>query len=95
MEDGNIASLPLRGISCLPMRSTRADHMPSIVQPFCSAASAIERVTCTRSIRSGIKSRAFPLVWVPRAGHNSNVDNPEFVNNQIEQFLRSIDEENI
>lgn len=32
-------------------------------------------------------------MWVPRAGHNSNVDNPEFVNNQIEQFLRSIDEE--
>ncbi|WP_303250465.1 alpha/beta fold hydrolase [uncultured Senegalimassilia sp.] len=36
-----------------------------------------------------------PLVWVPRAGHNSNVDNPEFVNNQIEQFLHSIDGENV
>lgn len=31
-------------------------------------------------------------MWVPRAGHNSNVDNPEFINNQIEQFLRSIGE---
>lgn len=31
------------------------------------------------------------LVWVPRAGHNSNVDNPEFVNSQIEHFLHSID----
>ena len=28
-----------------------------------------------------------PLVWVPGAGHNSNVDAPEFVNTQIERFL--------
>lgn len=27
------------------------------------------------------------LVWVPGAGHNSNVDNPDFVNAQIAQFL--------
>ncbi|WP_350454418.1 alpha/beta fold hydrolase [Slackia heliotrinireducens] len=32
-----------------------------------------------------------PLVWVPGAGHNSNVDNPEFVNAQIERFVAGLD----
>lgn len=31
-----------------------------------------------------------PLVWVPSAGHNANVDNPEFVNEQIERFVGQI-----
>lgn len=31
-----------------------------------------------------------PLVWVPVAGHNSNVDNPDFVNVQIAKFLARI-----
>lgn len=31
-----------------------------------------------------------PLVWVPGAGHNSNVDNPDFVNGRIEQFLATL-----
>lgn len=31
-----------------------------------------------------------PLVWVPGAGHNSNVDNPAFVNDQIERFLAAL-----
>ena len=38
------------------------------------------------------KGEGISLVWIPRAGHNSNVDNPEFVNSQIEHFLLSIDE---
>ncbi len=29
-----------------------------------------------------------PLVWVPNAGHNSNTDNPAFVNTKIEEFLK-------
>ena len=37
------------------------------------------------------EAEGIPLVWVPRAGHNSNVDNPEFVNSQIEHFLYSND----
>lgn len=28
-----------------------------------------------------------PLVWVPNSGHNSNVDNPTFVNGCIERFV--------
>ena len=28
-----------------------------------------------------------PLVWVPEAGHNSNVDRPDFVNERIERFV--------
>ena len=31
-----------------------------------------------------------PLVWVPGAGHNSNVDKPEFVNEQIEHFVEGL-----
>ncbi|MBR3724044.1 MAG: alpha/beta hydrolase [Bacteroidales bacterium] len=30
------------------------------------------------------------LIWVPAAGHNSNVDNPDFVNNAIADFLRGL-----
>ena len=28
-----------------------------------------------------------PIVWIPNAGHNSNTDNPEMVNNTIQEFL--------
>ena len=31
-----------------------------------------------------------PLVWVPGAGHNSNVDAPLFVNSRIEGFVTSL-----
>ncbi|MBR1830306.1 MAG: alpha/beta hydrolase [Atopobiaceae bacterium] len=31
-----------------------------------------------------------PLAWVPGAGHNSNVDNPAFVNEQIERFVAGL-----
>lgn len=32
-----------------------------------------------------------PLVWVPGAGHNSNVDAPDFVNTQIERFVAGLE----
>ena len=31
-----------------------------------------------------------PLIWVPGAGHNSNIDNPDFVNAQIENFMEKL-----
>lgn len=34
------------------------------------------------SKKTGIK-----MIWIPNAAHNSNVDNPEFVNDCIENFL--------
>ena len=34
------------------------------------------------SKRTGIK-----IIWIPNAAHNSNVDNPEFVNVCIKKFL--------
>ena len=37
--------------------------------------------------RKWTEGEGIPLVWVPGAGHNSNVDNPDFVNAQIERFL--------
>lgn len=40
--------------------------------------------------RKWTTGEGIPLVWVPGAGHNSNVDNPAFVNNQIERFLTSL-----
>ncbi|WP_321780040.1 alpha/beta hydrolase [Schaalia cardiffensis] len=33
---------------------------------------------------------SIPLVWVPDAGHNSNADNPSFVNSQIEQLMTTL-----
>lgn len=39
--------------------------------------------------RKWAKGEGIPLVWVPGSGHNSNVDNPEFVNAQIEGLLAS------
>ena len=41
------------------------------------------------------KRTGYPLVWIPNAGHNSNVDNPAAVNAQIAHFLRFIEENNI
>ena len=38
--------------------------------------------------RKWTAGEGIPLVWVPGAGHNANVDNPQFVNDQIEAFLR-------
>ncbi len=32
----------------------------------------------------------YPLVWVPAAGHNSNTDDPSFVNDRIEAFVSAL-----
>ena len=40
--------------------------------------------------RKWTAGEGIPLVWVPKAGHNSNVDAPEFVNSQIERFLAAM-----
>lgn len=40
--------------------------------------------------RRWAKGEGLPLVWVPDAGHNSNVDNPSFVNAQIEGLLERV-----
>ena len=37
--------------------------------------------------RKWTAGEGIPLVWVPGAGHNSNVDAPDFVNAQIERFV--------
>lgn len=37
------------------------------------------------SSRTGIK-----MIWIPNAAHNSNVDNPAYVNHCIEEFLKEI-----
>lgn len=37
--------------------------------------------------RRWAEGEGFPLVWVPGAGHNSNVDAPDFVNAQISGFV--------
>ena len=39
--------------------------------------------------RKWAAGECIPLVWVPGAGHNANVDAPEFVNAQIEGFIMS------
>lgn len=40
--------------------------------------------------RKWTAGEGIPLVWVPGAGHNSNVDAPDFVNAQIEGFVASL-----
>ena len=40
--------------------------------------------------RKWTAGEGIPLVWAPGAGHNSNVDNPDFVNMQIAKFLARI-----
>ena len=40
--------------------------------------------------RRWTEGEGIPLVWVPEAGHNSNVDNPTFVNGQIERFVAGL-----
>ena len=40
--------------------------------------------------RKWAKGDGLRLVWVPGAGHNSNVDRPDFVNAQIEQFVAGL-----
>ena len=63
------------------------------------------RIDCPALLLCGEKDRAgdvrvfnrkwtagegIPLVWVPGAGHNANVDCPDFVNQQIEQFVAAL-----
>jgi len=40
--------------------------------------------------RKWAAGEGLPLVWVPGAGHNANVDNPAFVNEQIERFVEGL-----
>lgn len=37
------------------------------------------------------KNTGFPLIWIPNAAHNSNVDNPEVVNKAIMDFVRTLE----
>lgn len=45
---------------------------------------------CQRVCKEWARNEELPLVIVPNARHNSNEDNPEFVNKQIQQFIQSI-----
>lgn len=40
--------------------------------------------------REWAKRTGYPLVWIPNAAHNSNVDNPSAVNGHIKRFLESL-----
>lgn len=43
--------------------------------------------SCLRYCRAWSKRANLPLVYVPKAGHNSNTDNPQFVNEQLQSFI--------
>ena len=45
---------------------------------------------CQRLCGDWAHAEELPLVIVPNARHNSNEDNPEFVNKQIQQIIQSI-----
>ena len=40
--------------------------------------------------REWARRAGFPLIWIPNAAHNSNVDNPEAVNLEIKKFIKNI-----
>lgn len=40
--------------------------------------------------REWTKRSGYPLIWVPDAAHNSNVDNPAFVNKVISRFVAKL-----
>lgn len=40
--------------------------------------------------REWARRTGFPLIWIPNAAHNSNVDNPGAVNGEIEKFIKGI-----
>ena len=42
--------------------------------------------------RAWAEGEGLPLVWIPGAGHNANVDNPQAVNSRIEAFLQGLTE---
>lgn len=41
--------------------------------------------------RKWAAGEGLPLVWIPGAGHNSTVDAPDFVNDQIEAFVAALE----
>lgn len=43
--------------------------------------------SCLRYCRNWSERQRLPLVYVPAAGHNSNTDNPAFVNRHIREFV--------
>ncbi|MCQ2514363.1 MAG: alpha/beta hydrolase [Ruminococcus sp.] len=43
--------------------------------------------SCIRYNKVWHKNTGLPLVWIDDAGHNSNTDKPEYVNNLIEKFV--------
>ena len=43
--------------------------------------------------RAWSQGEGLSLVWVPAAGHNSNADNPVYINRQIGCFLQKLLEE--
>lgn len=45
--------------------------------------------SCLRYCKTWSKCANLPLVYVPKAGHNSNTDNPQFVNEQLQSFITS------
>lgn len=47
--------------------------------------------SCIRYNRAWHRQTGIPLVWIPDAGHNSNMDRPELVNRHIEAFLGALE----
>ena len=40
--------------------------------------------------RAWAKRTGFPLMWIPNAAHNANVDNPAVVNEYILKFIQGL-----
>lgn len=46
--------------------------------------------SCIRYTKAWHKKTGIPIAWIKNAGHNSNTDNPDKVNQLIENFLKTL-----
>lgn len=66
-----------------------AYHIPCPVLLLCGQHDGAG--SARRYNQAWTRQDGYPLIWVPDAGHNSNTDDPEFVNQKIEEFVCGID----
>ena len=79
--------VPLAGAAPGGGQRLRPEHL----RPALLLCGSRDQAASTRRYnRAWAKTTGLPLVWVPHAGHNSNTDNPAFVNQQIDAFVRRL-----
>lgn len=84
------AALAGHGFRMLADAIASAPSYPIDCPALLLCGSRDQAASTRRYNRAWAKTTGLPLVWVPHAGHNSNTDNPAFVNQQIDAFVRRL-----